>query len=143
MIRKSNDAVRVRNIEEFRVFAGRVKSDPEWFVEISFRERFSQVRFTIAVCIAKYLDLIGATFYNEDVAIRGCEQEPRIAKAAGIQFDFKTWRNFWLRVRRPVYNMRLIDAKNIRTRLRQILYRDFTCDTWRITRPITHGRVTG
>jgi hypothetical protein len=87
--------------------------------------------------------LIGATLYNEDVAIRCGEQESRIAKTSGVQFDFESRRNFGLRVSWPVYNARPINCESIRTRWRQILHRDFAHDARRIACPIAHCGFAG
>src|SRR5262245_41723042 len=89
-IGKSNDAIRICDVQKLRVIAGRIKGDPERFVQITFCKCFSQIRFAITVGIAQHLDLIGATFYDEDVAIRRSEQESWILKSTGVQFDFES-----------------------------------------------------
>src|SRR4029077_1323957 len=91
----------------------------------------------------QHLDLIGATLYNEDVAIRCAKQESRIAKTTGVQFDFEPRRNFGLRVSWPVYNVRPINCESIRTRWRQILDRDFAHNARRIPCPIAHCGFAG
>src|SRR5258708_37632966 len=119
-IRKSNYAISIRYVQKLWVVAGWIKSDSERFVQIAFCKSFSHIRFAIAIGIAQHLDLIGATLHNKDVAIRCAEQESRIAKTTGVQFDFESRRNFGMRVSWPVYNVRPINCENIRTRWRQI-----------------------
>src|SRR6266481_5148565 len=87
-IRKSNYAISIRYVQKLRIVAGWIKSDSERFVQIAFCKSFSHIRFAIAVAIAQHLDLIGATLYDEDVAVRCAEQESRITKTRGVQFDF-------------------------------------------------------
>src|SRR6476659_7861927 len=87
-IRKSNHTISIRDVQKLRVVARWIKSDPERFVQIAFCKSFSHIRFAVAVGVAQHLDLVGATLYNEDVAIRSAEQESRIAKTTGVQFDF-------------------------------------------------------
>ncbi len=142
-IGKSNYAISIRDIQKLRVVAGWIKSDPERFVQIAFCKSFSHIRFAIAVGVAQHLDLIGAALYNEDVAIRCGEQESRIAKTSGVQFDFEPRRNFGLRVSWPVNNVRPINCESIRARWRQILDRDFARDARRIARPIAHRCFAG
>jgi hypothetical protein len=140
---KSNHAISIPDVHELRVVAGWIKSDPERFVQIAFCKSFSHIRFAIAVGIAQHLDLIGATLYNEDVAIRCGEQESRIAKSSGVQFDFESRRNFGLRVSWSVYNVRPINRESIRAWWRQILDRDFARDAGRIACPIAHCGFAG
>ena len=140
---KSNHAISIRDVQELRVVAGWIKSDPERFVQIAFCKSFSHVRFAITVGIAQHLDLIGATLYDEDVAVRCGEQESRIAKSSRVQFDFEPRRNFGLRVSWPVYNTRPINCESIRTWWRQILNRDFARDARRIACPIAHRGFAG
>src|SRR5262245_816446 len=106
---KSNDPIGIRDVQKLRVVAGRIKSDPERFIKIARCKSFRDVRLAIAVAIAQHLDLIGATLYNEDVAVRCGKKEPRIAKTGGVQFNFESRRNFGLRVSWPVYNARPIN----------------------------------
>jgi len=87
--------------------------------------------------------LIGATLYNEDVAIRCAEQESRVAKTTGVQFDFEPRRNFGLRVSWPVDNARPINCESIRARRRQILHRNFARDARCIACPIAHRGFAG
>src|SRR5262245_21320102 len=101
---KKNDPIGIRDVQKLRVIAGRVKIDPERFTKIALCKSFRDVRLAIAVCIAQHLDLIGATLYNEDVAIRCGKKEPRIAKTGGVQLNFESRRNFGLCVSWPVYN---------------------------------------
>src|SRR5436190_1257498 len=89
-IRKSNYAIGIGDVQKLRVVAGWIKSDSERFVQIAFCKSFSHIRFAIAVGIAQHLDLIGATLYDEDVVIRCAEQESRVAKTSGVQFDFES-----------------------------------------------------
>src|SRR5436190_14058330 len=114
-IRKSNHAISIRDVQKLRVVAWRIKSDPERFVQTAFCKNFSDVGLAIAVCIAQHLDLIGATLYNEDVAIRCAEQESRVAKSSRVQFDLEPRWNFWLHVSWPLHNVRPINRENIRT----------------------------
>src|SRR5437868_6202660 len=97
-IGKSNHAISIRYVQKLRVVAGWIKSDPERFVQTAVCKNFGDVGLAIAVCIAQHLDLVGATLYDEDVAVRCCEQESRVAKPSGVQSDFESRRNFWLRV---------------------------------------------
>src|SRR5437867_9495198 len=83
---KSNDAISIRDVQKLRVVAWWIKSDPKRFVQTAFCKSFSHIRFAIAVGIAQHLDLIGATLYYENVAIRCAEQESRIAKSSRVQF---------------------------------------------------------
>src|SRR2546423_7349593 len=134
-IRKSNHAISIRDVQKLRVVAGWIKSDPERFVQGLLCKNFGDVGLAIVVGIAQHLDLIGATLYNEDVAIRCAEQESRIAKSRGVQFDFEPRRNFGLRVSWPVYDARPINCESIRTRWRQILDCDFASHSRRIAFP--------
>src|SRR6478752_10644218 len=93
-IGKSNYAIGIRDVQKLRVVAGWVKSDSERLVQIAFYKSFSHIWFAIAVGVAQHLDLIGATLHNEGVAIRCAEQESRIVKYSGVQFDFEPRRNF-------------------------------------------------
>src|SRR4051794_28312063 len=95
-IRKPNDAIRIRDVQKLRVVAWWIKSNAERFVQIVFCKSLSHIRFAIAVCIAQHLDLISAAFHNENVAIRCAEQESRIAKTSGVQFDSESRRHFGL-----------------------------------------------
>src|SRR5215831_20821605 len=97
-IRKSNHAVGIRDVQELGIVTWGVKRDPERLIQAGFCKSFRHVRLSAAFDIAQHLDLIGATLHHKDVAIRCGEQEPRVAKAAGIQFDPETRRNFWSRV---------------------------------------------
>src|SRR5262249_54837610 len=106
---KSNDPIGIRDVQKLRVVAGRIESDPERFIKIVLCKSFRDVRLAIAVCVAQHLDLIGATVYNEDVAVRCGKKEPRIAKTGGVQFNFESRRSFGLRGSWPVYNARLIN----------------------------------
>jgi hypothetical protein len=142
-IRKSNDAIGIRDVQKLRVVTGWIKSDPERFVQTAFCKSFVHIRFAIAVGIAQHFDLIGATLYDKDVAIWRAKQESRIAKTTGVQFDFESRRNFGLRVSWPFYNARPINCESVRTRWRQILHRDFARYARRIPRPITHCGFTG
>jgi hypothetical protein len=142
-IRKSNHTIGIRDVQKLRVLAQRIKGDPERFVQIAFCKCFSDIRFVIAVSIAQHLYLIGATLYNEDVAIRCAEQESRIAKSAGVQFDFESRRNFGLHTGWPIHNVRPINCESIRAWRRQILNHDFAHDAGRIARPIAHCSFAG
>src|SRR6516225_905901 len=142
-IRKTNHAIGIGDVQKLRIVTRWIKSDPERLVQISFRKSFGDIRFAIAVCIAQHLYLIRATFYHEDVSIRRAEEESRVAKATGIQFDFEPWRNFGLRVSWPVDNAGSINCQSIRAWWRQILNRDFAHDAGRIARPIAHRLFTG
>ena len=108
---KSNHAISIPDVQKLRVVAGWIKSDPERFVQTAFCKNFGDIRLAIAVGIAQHLDLIGATLYNEDVAIRCAEQESRIAKSSRVQFDFEPRWNFGLRVSWPVYDTRSINRE--------------------------------
>ena len=35
---KANDAVGIRDVQELGIIAGRIKRDPEWFVQIALRK---------------------------------------------------------------------------------------------------------
>ncbi len=142
-IRKSNHAISIRDVQKLRVVAGWIKSDPERFVQGLLCKNFGDVGLAIAVGIAQHLDLIGATLYNEDVAIRCAEQESRIAKSSRVQFDFEPRWNFGLRFSWPVYDTRPINREDIRTWRRQILLRDLARDARRIACPITHCGFAG
>jgi hypothetical protein len=142
-IGKANNAIGIRDVQKLRVVAGWIKSDPDRFVQPAFCKNFVHIRLAIAVRVAQHLDLIGATLYNEDVAIRCAEEESRIAKSRGVQFDFEPRRNFGLRVSWPVYNVRPINCESIRTRWRQILDHDFAPDARRIACPIAHRGCAG
>src|SRR6266446_2572722 len=142
-IRKSNHAISIPDVQKLRVVAGWIKSDPERFVQGLLCKNFGEVGLAIAVGIAQYLDLIGATLYNEDVAIRCGEQESRIAKSSRVQFDFEPRWNFGLRFSWPVYDTRPINREDIRTCRRQILNRDLARDARRIACPITHCGFAG
>src|SRR6185436_8068608 len=143
LIRESNHPISIRDVQKLRVVARWIKSDPERFVQTFCCKKFSDVRLAIAVAIAQHLDLIGATLYDEDVAIRCAEKESWIAKSSREQFDFEPRRNFGLRVRWPVYNARAINCESIRAGWRQILHPDFARDARRIARPITHRGFAG
>src|SRR5262249_38774790 len=140
---KSNYAISVGYVQELWIVARWIKGDPERFVQTAFCKNFSDVGLASALRIAQHLDLIYATLHNEDVAIWCGEEEPRITKSSGVQFDFEPWRNFGFRVSWTVYNARPINCKSIRTRWRQILRRDFARDAGRIARPIRHRRFDG
>src|SRR5438093_822268 len=142
-IRKSNHAISIRDVQKLRVVAWWIKSDPERFVQTAFCKNFSDVRLAVAVVIAQHLDLISATLYDEDVAIRCAEQESRIAKSSRVQFDFEPRWNFELRFSWLVYDTRPINREDIRTWRRQILNRDLARDTRRIACPITHCGFAG
>jgi hypothetical protein len=142
-IRKSNDAIGVRDVQKLWIIARWIKSDSERFVQIAFCKNFVRIRFAIAVGIAQHLDLVGATLYNEDVAIRSAEQESRIAKTSGVQFNFESRWNFGLCVSWPLQNARAINRESIRARWRQILHRDFAHDARRIACPIAHCGFAG
>src|SRR5947199_1904391 len=66
---KSNYAICIRDVQKLRLVARRIKRDPEWFVETAFYKSLGHVRFTVAVGIAHYLDLIRTTLHDKDVAI--------------------------------------------------------------------------
>src|SRR4029077_10610273 len=123
-IGKPNDAIGIRDVQKLRVVAQWIKRDPERVVQVAFCKNFCDVRLAIAVCIAQHFDLVGATLYNEDVAVRCGEQEPRIAKSSGVQFDFESRRNLGLIINWPVYDTRPINRESIRAWWRQILDRD-------------------
>jgi len=112
-------------------------------LQIVFHKSFSHVRLAITVCIAQHLYLIGATLYNEDVAIRCGEQESRVAKSTGVQFNFEPRWNLEFRVRWPCHDVRPIDCESIRTRRRQVLHRDLARDARCITCPIAHCSLAG
>src|SRR6266513_1389750 len=67
---KTNDAVSVRDVQELRIVTGRIKRDPEWFVQIALRKYFGDVRFADVLCAAQHFDSIGAALSDEDVSIR-------------------------------------------------------------------------
>ena len=115
-IRKSNHAISIPDVQELRIVAGWIKRDPERFVQTAFCKNFGDVGLAIAVGIAQHLDLIGATLYNEDVAIRCGEQESRIAKSSRAQFDFEPRWYLGLRFSWPVYDTRPINHESIQTR---------------------------
>src|SRR5262249_46182919 len=117
----------------------RIKCDPEWFVERAFCKNFGDIGFSIAIGVAQHLDLVCATLDDKDVAIWRGEQEPWVAKSAGIQFGLEPRRNFGSRVAWAVYDTRPINCQSIRPRLRQILNRNFARDTRRIACPVAHG----
>src|SRR5436190_4470933 len=142
-IRESNYTISIRDVQKLRVVTGWIKSDPERFVQIAFCKSFSHIRFAIAVGVAQHLDLIGATLYNKDVAVRCGEQESRIAKPGSVQFDFESRRNFGLCVSWPIYDVRLINCESIRARWRKILICDFAHNSRRIARPIAHRCFAG
>jgi hypothetical protein len=142
-IGKSNHAVSICDVQELRVVAWWIKGNAERLIQIAFCKSFSHIRFAIAVCIAHHLDLIGATLYNENVAIRCGKEKSRIAKSSSVQFDFEPRWNFGLRTGWPVNHTRPINCESIRTWRRQILYRDFARDTGRIARPIAHCGFAG
>src|SRR5882757_1048673 len=135
---KSNHAISIPDVQELRVVAGWIKRDPERFVQTAFCKNFVHIRFPITVGVPQHLDLIGATLYDEDVAVRCGEQESRIAKSSRVQFDFEPWWNFELRFSWPGYDTRPINRESIRTWHRQILNCDFACDARRIACPIAH-----
>src|SRR6266567_304816 len=112
-IGKSNDAVRIRDVQELGIVTMRVKCNHEWFVQIAFRKYLSDTRLTAAVCIAQYFDLVAAAFANEDVSIGRGEQKTRIAKPARIQIDFETRRNLKLRVRWMSDDVRRVNCQYI------------------------------
>src|SRR5262249_49159571 len=80
-----------------------------------------------------------ATLDDKDVAIWRGEQEPWVAKSAGIQFGLEPRRNFGSRVAWAVYDTRPINCESIRPRLRQILNRNFAPDPRRIACPVAYG----
>src|SRR5262245_750064 len=143
LIQKPNHTIGIRDVQKLRVVARWIKGDPERFVQIAFGKSFSDIRFAIAVSIAQHLYLISATLYNEDVAIRCAQQESRIAKSAGVQFDFEARRNFGLHTGWPIHNVRPINCESIRAWRRQILNRDFAHHARRIACLIAHCSFAG
>src|ERR1043166_1994950 len=137
-IRKSNHPICVRDVQKLRCVTGWIKGHSEWFVQIVLRKNSGNVGFAIAVRVAQYLYLIRATFYDENVAIRCAEEESRITKTTGIQFDFEPGRNLELDVGWPGDEVGPVNNQRIRTWWRQILHCDFTCDTGRVASPIVH-----
>src|SRR5262245_11029195 len=108
-VRKSNHPISIRNVQKMWIVARWIKSDSERFVQIVFCKSLRHIRLSVGVGIAQHFYLIGTTLYNEDVAIRRGEQKARVAKSAGIQFDFETRRNVGLCVGWSVYDVRPIN----------------------------------
>src|SRR5947208_4387909 len=83
-IGKTNDAVRIRDVQKLGIVTRRVKCNPEWFVQIAFRKYLSDIRLSASFCIAQYFDLVATAFANENVSIGRGEQKTRIAKPARV-----------------------------------------------------------
>jgi hypothetical protein len=96
-----------------RIVPGRVKSDPERFVQIMFSENFCRVRLAVAVGVAQHFDLIGTTLHDEDVAIRRGQKKSRIAKTAGVQLDLKSRRDVKLSVCWRPNHTRRVNCQNV------------------------------
>jgi hypothetical protein len=112
-IRKSNHAVGIGDVQEFRLVTWRIKSDSKRLVQIPFGEDFIGVGPAALLCIAQYPNLIGATFHDKDVAIGRGEQKTRVAKTAGVQVDLETRGNPGLKIRRTIDYAGAINRQNI------------------------------
>ena len=110
---KSNYAICIRDVQKLRLVARRIKRDPERFVETAFYKSLGHVRFTVAVGIAHYLDLIGATLHDKDVAIGRAKEKARITKTAGVEVDPKAGRHTKLRTGWTINNVRPVNRQNI------------------------------
>src|SRR6266480_1127232 len=83
-IGKPNYAIGIGDVQELRIIPRRIKRDPEWFVQVVFGEDFIGIGPAALLCIAQYPNLIGATFYDKDVAVSRGEQKTRVAETAGV-----------------------------------------------------------
>jgi hypothetical protein len=83
-IGKPDHAVGISYVQELRFITGRIKGDPKGLVQVVFGEDFIGVGPAALLCIAQYPNLIGATFYDKDVAVWRGEQKTRITKSAGV-----------------------------------------------------------
>ena len=89
-IRKSHHAVRVRDVKKLRLRSRRIERDSERIVESAADERFSELRFSVAIGIAQGLDDIRMALRDEDVAVRRRHEKARIDESAREFFDLET-----------------------------------------------------
>jgi hypothetical protein len=83
-----------------RVGSGRVKGDPERLLELILSEELRLLRFPVAIFVAHDFDLIGATFADENVAVRRSSEDARITKSDGVLLDLKSGGDLELRTAR-------------------------------------------